>query len=92
VIWGFWATLDVEKFLHKNLPGCTEYMQNRSIASYRISGSGQAEPPALPAARGFVPDDRRVSAYVNDTPLGYFLGWRFWLCRKLKHRCLLTLA
>jgi hypothetical protein len=34
---------------------------------------------------------RRISADVNDAPVGYFLGWRFWLCRKLKHRCLLTL-
>jgi hypothetical protein len=51
-----------------------------------------AEPPAMPAARGFIPDDRRTSAHVSDAPLGCFLGWRFWLCRKLKHRCLLTLA
>ncbi len=52
---------------------------------------GRAEPPAVTAARGFIPDDRRPSANVNDTPLRYLLGWRFWLCRKLKHRCLLTL-
>ena len=51
-----------------------------------------AEPPAMPAARGFIPDDRRTSAHVSDALLGGFLGWRFWLCRKLKHRCLLTLA
>jgi hypothetical protein len=51
-----------------------------------------AEPPAMPAARGFIPDDRRTSAHVSDAPLGCFLGLRFWLCRKLKHRCLLTLA
>ena len=36
--------------------------------------------------------DRRASAHVSDALLGSFLGWRFWLCRKLKHRCLLTLA
>jgi hypothetical protein len=45
----------------------------------------------MPAARGFIPDDWRASAHVSDAPLGCFLGWRFWLCRKLKHRCLLTL-
>jgi hypothetical protein len=47
---------------------------------------------AAPAASGFIPDDRRASAHVSDALLGCFLGWRFWLCRKLKHRCLLTLA
>src|SRR5262245_489967 len=46
----------------------------------------------MPAARGFTPDDRRTSAHVNSAPLGCFLGWRFWLCRKLKHRCLLPFA
>src|SRR5258708_37695090 len=46
----------------------------------------------MPAARGFIPDDRRTSAHVSDAPLGCFLGWRFWLCRKLKHRCLLPFA
>jgi hypothetical protein len=51
-----------------------------------------AESARMPAARGFVSDDRRTSAHVSDAPLGRFLGWRFWLCRKLKHRCLLTLA
>src|SRR6266478_4888096 len=51
-----------------------------------------AEPPAMPAARGFIPDDRRTSAHVIDALLGCFLGWRFWLCRKLKHRCLLPFA
>jgi hypothetical protein len=35
---------------------------------------------------------RRASAHVSDAPLGCFLGCRFWLCRKLKHGCLLTLA
>src|SRR6266550_6690489 len=40
---------------------------------------------------GFIPDDRRASAHVRDALLGYFLSWRFWPCRKLKHRCLLTL-
>jgi hypothetical protein len=45
----------------------------------------------MPAARGFIPDDRRASAHVSDAPLDCFLGWRFWLCRKLEHRCLLTL-
>jgi hypothetical protein len=34
----------------------------------------------------------RMSADINDARLGCFLGWRFWLCRKLKHGCLLTLA
>jgi hypothetical protein len=38
------------------------------------------------------PDDRRASAHVSDAPLGRFLGWCFWLCRKLEHRCLLALA
>jgi hypothetical protein len=33
---------------------------------------------------------RRISADVNDAPLGCFLSWRLRLCRKLKHRCLLT--
>jgi hypothetical protein len=45
----------------------------------------------MPAAHGLIPDDRRTSAHVADTPLDCFLGWRFGLCRKLKHRCLLTL-
>ena len=31
-----------------------------------------------------------MSAHVGDTPLGCFLGWRFGLGRKLKHRCRLT--
>src|SRR2546430_13243433 len=38
----------------------------------------------------------QIGALVVDADtcalLGCFLGWRFWLCRKLKHRCLLTLA
>jgi hypothetical protein len=42
-----------------------------------------------PAASGLF---RRASADVSDALLGCFLGWRFWLCRKLKHCCLLTLA
>src|SRR5438876_2531050 len=46
----------------------------------------------MPADRGFIPDDRRTSAHVSDAPLGCFLSWRFWLCRKLKHRCLLPFA
>jgi hypothetical protein len=46
---------------------------------------------AEPAAHSFIPDDRRTSAHVSDAPLGCFLGWRFWLCRKLEHSCLLTL-
>jgi hypothetical protein len=29
-------------------------------------------------------------AHVRDAPLRCFLGWRFWLCRKLEHGCLLT--
>jgi hypothetical protein len=49
------------------------------------------EPLDAPAARGFIPDDRRTSAHVSDAPLCYFLGWRFWLCRELKYRCFLTL-
>jgi hypothetical protein len=52
-------------------------------------GVGRA---ASNAAVGFIPDDRRTSAHVSDAPLGCFLGWRFWLCRKLKHRRLLPLA
>jgi hypothetical protein len=46
---------------------------------------------AAPTARDFIPEDRRTSAHVRDAPLRYFLGWRFWLCRKLEHRCLLIL-
>src|SRR5712691_11667629 len=34
---------------------------------------------------------QRMSANVDDARLGRRLGWRFRLCRKLKHRCLLTL-
>jgi hypothetical protein len=34
---------------------------------------------------------RQVSADVYDAPLSCFLGWRLRLCRKLKHRCFLTL-
>jgi hypothetical protein len=51
-----------------------------------------AEPPAMPTARGFIPDNRRTSAHVSDAPLGCFLAWHFWLCRKLKYRCLLPFA
>jgi hypothetical protein len=51
----------------------------------------EAEPPVMPTAPGFISDNRRASAHVRDALLGCFLGWRFWLCRKLKHRCLLTL-
>src|SRR5438128_11638108 len=32
-----------------------------------------------------------MSANVDDARLGRRLGWRLRLCRKLKHRCLLTL-
>ena len=32
---------------------------------------------------GFYSDDRRTSANVSNTPVGCFLGQRFWLCRKL---------
>src|SRR5258708_30852700 len=32
-----------------------------------------------------------MSANVDDARLGRRLGWRFRPCRKLKHRCLLTL-
>jgi hypothetical protein len=32
-----------------------------------------------------------MSANVDDARLGRRPGWRFRLCRKLKHRCLLTL-
>ena len=34
---------------------------------------------------------RRMSADVSDALLGCLFGWRLRLCRKLKHRCLLTL-
>src|SRR6516165_1671012 len=34
---------------------------------------------------------RRTSADVDDARLGLCLSWRLRLCRKLKHRCLLTL-
>jgi hypothetical protein len=34
---------------------------------------------------------RRMSADVHDARLGLCLSWRLRLCRKLKHRCLLTL-
>src|SRR5260370_33068028 len=51
---------------------------------------GRAEPPAVTAARCFIPDDRRPSANVNDTPLRYLLGLRFLLCREVKHPCLPT--
>src|SRR5215475_2683693 len=33
----------------------------------------------------------RMSADVHDARLGLCLSWRLRLCRKLKHRCLLTL-
>jgi hypothetical protein len=32
-----------------------------------------------------------VVAVFADAPLGCFLSWRLRLCRKLKHRCLVTL-
>jgi hypothetical protein len=35
---------------------------------------------------------RRMSADVDDARLGLCLSWRLRLCRKLKHRCLLTLV
>jgi hypothetical protein len=34
--------------------------------------------------------DRRTLTQRSDAPLGCFFGWRFWLCRKLKYRGLLT--
>jgi hypothetical protein len=34
---------------------------------------------------------QRMSADVDDARLGLCLSWRLRLCRKLKHRCLLTL-
>jgi hypothetical protein len=45
----------------------------------------EAEPPTISTAL-----DRRTLAQRNDAPLGCFLGWRFWLCRKLKYCCFLT--
>jgi hypothetical protein len=35
---------------------------------------------------------RRISADVDEARLGLCLGWRLRLCRKLKHRRLLTLV
>src|ERR1700748_3078403 len=53
--------------------------QCRAAAASNVGGS-----------RSF-PDDRRALAHVSDALLGCLLSWRFWLCRKLKHRSLLTL-
>src|SRR5262249_30571327 len=51
---------------------------------------------ALPPVHHYVALDilevvRRTSADVQDAHLGLCLSWRLRLCRKLKHRCLLTL-
>ena len=51
----------------------------------------RAEPPAKLTAHATRSRDPTVSADVYDAPLGCFLGRRLRLCRKLKHRCLLTL-
>jgi hypothetical protein len=66
-------------------------LQNWRTEAKALPGHMFESRSARPAAHGFIPDARRASAHVSDAPLGYFLGWRFWLCRKLKHRCLLTL-
>jgi hypothetical protein len=79
-------------------PGGTRAAIARKIARYEPCGDSWTlavaaiVPPQMSAARGLFPNDRRASAHVSDAPLGRFLGWRFWLCRKLKHRCLLALA
>jgi hypothetical protein len=54
--------------------------------------TGKSRADGNAGGSGFYLDDRRTSADVSDTPVGCFLGQRFWLCRKLKHGCLLVLA
>ena len=49
------------------------------------------EPPAPTDGSWFSRVIRRTSADVDDARLGLCLNWRLRLCRKLKHRCLLTL-
>ena len=53
----------------------------------RHCGKGGVVRPPIPISRVI----QRMSANVDDARLGRRLGWRFRLCRKLKHRCLLTL-
>src|SRR6266446_2444261 len=53
----------------------------------RRMGGGVVRLPPIPISRVI----QRMSANVDDARLGRRLGWRFRLCRKLKHRCLLTL-
>jgi hypothetical protein len=61
-------------------------------AHHRVMVSPQAQVMGNADGSSFIPHNRRSSAHVSDAPLGCLLGWRFWLCRKLKHGCLLTLA
>src|SRR5215467_4409284 len=51
------------------------------------SARGGGRRPPIPISRVI----QRMSANVDDARLGRRLSWRLWLCRKLKHRCLLTL-
>src|SRR5438552_13310636 len=53
----------------------------------RRMGGGVVRLPPIPISRVI----QRMSANVDDARLGRRLCWRFRLCRKLKHRCLLTL-
>ena len=74
------------------LPGVVAIFTGANLAADKVGGLPCAWGVSNADGSWFIPDDRRASAHVSDAPLGCFLGWRFWLCRKLKHRCLLTLA
>src|SRR5690349_11562724 len=64
------------------------------VARKRFGDLAPLIPPELPRVCPPIPISRviqRMSANVDDARLGRRLGWRFRLCRKLKHHCLLTL-
>jgi len=98
---GHRGSADAEHLPEKLLRIASPSMQSCVCSSHRQSLASSTarrlrQIHGLHRSRGphhrFIPDDRRTSAHVTDAPLCCFLGWRFWLCRKLEHRCLLTLA
>ena len=76
------------RFLHRGPRGPGKYrsIDARPLAATVVSTWWRASPP-IPISRVI----QRMSANVDDARLGRRLTWRLWLCRKLKHRCLLTL-
>jgi hypothetical protein len=77
------------RFLHRvpRSPGKYRSIDARPLAATVVSTWWRASPP-IPISRVI----QRMSANVDDARLGRRLSWRLWLCRKLKHRCLLPFA